>query len=213
MENKIKLNLGCGQIRPEGWINTDSSINSFLQKLPFGKQITTLLGGKVYLSSNMSYMNLNRKWNKFNDSSANVVYSSHVLEHLTIKSSQLFLSEARRVLKKGGILRIVVPDLYMNSIEYVENYPKGLAESSSYYLRTLNLHREGQYPANASLIHKFLGFLQGYPHQHKYMYDKNSLSELLTANNFEQIVICDFGKSVYIDNIEDVEKEGGGWAN
>ena len=41
-----------------------------------------------------------------------IVYSSHLLGHLTLKSANQYLREAYRVLKPEGVLRIVVPDLY-----------------------------------------------------------------------------------------------------
>ena len=43
--------------------------------------------------------------------SARAVYSSHTLEHLSRDQGRFFLQECARVLKPGGVLRIVVPDL------------------------------------------------------------------------------------------------------
>lgn len=45
------------------------------------------------------------------ESSAHIVYSSYVLEHVTDGACQYFLGEANRVLVPGGFLRIVVPDI------------------------------------------------------------------------------------------------------
>jgi predicted SAM-dependent methyltransferase len=47
----------------------------------------------------------------FGDNTFDVVYHSHVLEHFFRKDALRFLRECRRVLKKGGVLRVVVPDL------------------------------------------------------------------------------------------------------
>lgn len=43
--------------------------------------------------------------------SAYIFYSSYVLEHITDKAAQNFLNEARRALRPGGTLRILVPDM------------------------------------------------------------------------------------------------------
>ncbi len=44
-----KLNLGCGSLRPLGWINTDSSVNANLQRVPFiGKPIAKLFNPLQY---------------------------------------------------------------------------------------------------------------------------------------------------------------------
>jgi len=38
--------------------------------------------------------------------SAEVVYSSHTVEHITDEAAQKMFNESYRILKKGGILRI-----------------------------------------------------------------------------------------------------------
>ena len=45
----------------------------------------------------------------FKSESLRSIYSSHNLEHISLKSAKLFFSEARRILKKGGELLLDVP--------------------------------------------------------------------------------------------------------
>ena len=45
------------------------------------------------------------------DASCDAVYHSHVLEHIRRDEVPAFLAECRRILKPGGVLRVVVPDL------------------------------------------------------------------------------------------------------
>ncbi len=105
----IKLNLGCGAVRPNGWINTDSSLNANIQKMSLiGKRITRLFNPVEYHGNNVHYMNLNKRW-KYKDGSIDIVYASHLFEHLTLKSANLLLKEAFRCLKAGGVMRLVVP--------------------------------------------------------------------------------------------------------
>ena len=47
----------------------------------------------------------------FEDSAAELVYSFHFLEHIPLDQVAPFLQECWRILKPGGVLRIVVPDL------------------------------------------------------------------------------------------------------
>ena len=200
-----KLNLGCGQIRPKGWINTDSSINSFIQKMPFGGMISKSLGLKQYDSKNMTYMNLNKRWSSLKNDSIGIVYASHLFEHLSIKSRTIFLNEAFRTLAKGGVIRLVVPDMAAHAKEYIENYHKlSDTEPARQFMWVLNLHREGQYP-NDRRMHNFIGRLQEYPHQHKFMYDKYSLGALFKKHGFSKINVSSFGQSHYIKEIVDVE--------
>jgi predicted SAM-dependent methyltransferase len=92
------LNLGCGGCFHRDWVNVDfvSSDPAVIkhdlrEKLPFG------------------------------DSSFSVVYHSHVLEHLPRRAAPGFIRECHRVLKPGGILRVVVPDLEGIARLYLEN--------------------------------------------------------------------------------------------
>jgi predicted SAM-dependent methyltransferase len=82
------LNIGCGACCHPDWINIDLT-----SKAP-GVIVHDLTKGLPYPAD-----------------SIDVCYSSHVLEHLRPEEAEAFLSEQRRVLKKGGIIRVVAPDL------------------------------------------------------------------------------------------------------
>jgi SAM-dependent methyltransferase len=91
-----KLNFGCGDRFTSGWVNIDFySPHRSVQRV-------NLLAGFP-----------------FPDNSFDAVYSSHVLEHFTRAQAMKLVAEAYRVLKKGGILRIVVPDLEETCREYL----------------------------------------------------------------------------------------------
>ena len=86
--NQTGVNIACGDSYIESWWNFDYVPHSsavrganLLDRLP--------------LSS----------------SSADVVYSSHFLEHIPRKQVVSFLSECFRITKSGGGLRLVLPDL------------------------------------------------------------------------------------------------------
>lgn len=86
----MNVNLACGNvyISDANWLNLDYvSTSSFVHK-------ANLLG-RLPLE----------------DLSADIVYSSHFLEHIPRDLVQPFLLECWRVLKPGGVLRLVIPDL------------------------------------------------------------------------------------------------------
>ena len=95
--NDIKmLNIGCGSTFHPDWINLDIA------------------------SSNPSVISVNIKSGlPFPADTADVCYSSHVLEHLNRHGAQNLINECMRVLKKNGVLRLVVPDLEGIAREYV----------------------------------------------------------------------------------------------
>jgi predicted SAM-dependent methyltransferase len=213
MANKIRLNLGCGQVRPQGWINTDSSLNSLIQQVPvLGKLVARRYSKVTYQSGNARYMNLNRPW-AFADNSVDVVYASHLFEHLKADSARLFLREAYRTLKPGGVLRLVMPDLYKHALTYVNRYEAGEQEAYRDFLWALNLHRDNAYPPG-HFLENLLGRLQGWPHQHKFMYDPYLLTKMMQENGFEAIESGAFGESKYLTEIADVENpETRGYGN
>lgn len=204
-DEKIKLNLGCGSVRPASWINTDSSLNANLQKLPLiGKKLTKLFNPIEYANNNVVYMNLNTRW-KYQDNSVDVVYASHLFEHLSLKSAKLFLGEAFRTLRPGGVIRIVVPDLYKIVKKYIDCYENNLEQDTTRYIMwAINMHREGQY-GETGLLKKIILEWQGYPHQHKYMYDDISLRLVLEKNGFVELRSLSYGISEYLPEISDVE--------
>lgn len=204
--NSMKLNLGCGYVRPQGWINTDSSLNANIQRIPLiGKPIAKMLNTVEYDNDNIIYMNLNNPW-QFHSNSIDTVYASHLFEHLSLKSSELFLKEAYRTLKPGGVLRLVVPDLYQIAKKYIALYDQSdeNVDTTQFIMWAVNMHREGQY-GSPGIFKKIIYELQGYPHQHKYMYDDKSLTQKVLNHGFSKPLLLSYGKSEYISEIKDVE--------
>lgn len=56
------------------------------------------------------------------DEDADIVYSSHMMEHLTHAEAEQFLKEVLRILKCGGGFRLVLPDLQYYINHYCENH-------------------------------------------------------------------------------------------
>lgn len=57
----------------------------------------------------------------YEDSCFDVVYHSQFLEHLSQENGENFLKECFRILKPGGILRVVTPDLELQAKDYLKN--------------------------------------------------------------------------------------------
>jgi predicted SAM-dependent methyltransferase len=84
----MKLHLGCGSRRKEGYVNVDA------RETP----ATDLVAKAWELGS-------------FTENSVDEVYSRHMLEHLYPEDAELALIEWRRILVPGGRLHLIVPDL------------------------------------------------------------------------------------------------------
>ena len=95
------VNLGCGHRFHPDWINIDLNASS----------------------EHVLHQNL-REGLTFETASVDVIYASHVLEHLSMTDGERLLKEIHRVLKEGGVLRIVVPDLEGIAKSYIESVGK-----------------------------------------------------------------------------------------
>lgn len=114
-DNKpLMLNLGCGNRTHDAWVNIDHSLKASLKALWFVRPFLKIPNPAGYLHHNL------RDGIPFPDGSADVVYSSHVLEHLERKDALPFMLEIYRVLKRNGILRLVVPDLERAVTAYLQ---------------------------------------------------------------------------------------------
>ena len=56
----------------------------------------------------------------FRDGTVKCIYASHVFEHISIYKTQLLFNECFRVLKAGGYMRIIVPDVVKSMAEYLK---------------------------------------------------------------------------------------------
>ena len=120
--NIKKVNLGCGMHCLSGWLNIDGSLTSLLGTNidVLNKLLYKVAGSSAYYDFNhFNDIIKNKKlyWRNLsdgiplNDNSIDVVFSSHFLEHLTKNDGQQLLSDIYRILKPGGLVRILVPDL------------------------------------------------------------------------------------------------------
>lgn len=103
MKEKLNyLNVGCGGKYHHDWINLDINSNS-----PDVISWNCLAGIP------------------FPDEKFEIVYHSQVLEHFPKEKAFAFMKECHRVLRKNGMIRVVVPDLE----NIVDEYKKHLNEN------------------------------------------------------------------------------------
>ena len=158
------------------------------------------------------------------DHTVDMVYHAHVLEHLDREIAEAFLVEIHRVLKPGGIVRIVVPDLelgvrkYLASLEASLNDPAAARrhDGTIAALYEQSVRREAavaayQHPA-ARIIERLLvvdARKRGETHQ--WMYDRVSLRVKLEKAQFRDVTVHAFDTSAYAGwNSVGLDREGDG---
>ena len=160
--NGIKLHFGSGGINLPGWINVDAA--------------------PAALSLNVA-RNI-----PLPDGCAKYIYASHLLEHLYYPTEATrFISECRRLLGVGGVLRIAVPD--------IGDALKAYATADLEYFKVRREYWHG-WPAGRTMLEDILAYAGAFPdpaaffEAHKYGYDYETLSKLLTTCGFASVRRC-----------------------
>jgi len=108
MKNSVQiLNLGCGEITHPRFVNVDNDIVLKLKAWGFIPVKST--GQQKRLRSDVTFLDIS-KGLPFKDESFDIVFHSHVLEHIPFDQRDSFMAENFRLIKKGGALRMVIPD-------------------------------------------------------------------------------------------------------
>ena len=191
----VRLNVGCGPTPTEGWINYD---NSWSVRLAAHARLVSVLAKAGLISdAQRHFCEVARRTGiRFGTAEAighanatvDVLYSSHMLEHLDRATGQQFLAEAYRVLKPGGVVRIAVPDLRMLVDRYnSDGDADRLVEASL-------LATEQPKTVIAKLRYLVLG-----SRHHAWMYDARSLIAALERAGFESARSLDAGTTTIAD--------------
>jgi SAM-dependent methyltransferase len=178
------VQYGCGWTAPKEWVNFDASLTLKWERLP-------ILG--LYTKNAKRFPANVRPGNIVTglpvaDESCQGVYASHVLEHLPLKDFHKALSNTYRMLKKGGIFRLVVPDLEWAAREYVARLDRGESDANAFFLRETDLgHERRDYGLRGVAEQLFRTSL------HLWMWDELSMGQALRDHGFIQVRRCYFG--------------------
>jgi len=196
------LNLGCGYRTSDRCTNIDWSIPVRLKGSRVGRRLARMvLSGDRHrefqqMSDNVMRHDL-RKGIPFEDNSVDAVYHSHVLEHIDRQAVPGFLAEVLRVLKPGGLHRVVVPDLEAQARAYLDTLDKAISngtgaeehEESVHVLIEQMVRREAwgtsqAKPLRRRLENRLLGDARSRGETHQWMWDRVSLPHELEVAGF-----------------------------
>jgi len=174
----VKVNFGSGTIVADGWINVDGGTFALFAGWPTMALRTIYrfsecrqwedeelyvrrLRSNAFIHHNLEY------GFPFVDGSVDYLYSSHVMEHFYPDTAAFLFRDAHRVLRKGGRIRICVPDLK----HAFELYSLGQREASLEYF----------FAASRNPLSR-----------HRYMYDFELLSRYLAEAGFSDVKLCSY---------------------
>ncbi len=176
-------NLGCGVSFFKGFLNID-----------FWAQ----------LQQNVVYKDLNGTQDTFmlnfdlrggvpaRDSSLDLIYHSHMLEHLNFTDGIAFTKECFRALKPKGVMRVLVPDL--------ELFVNAYASDNTFFLDEYRRVLDNKIYITKGSI--FMGMLHN--HGHKMGYDFETLKWLLENSGFSNVTRTLYASSK-IDSVNSLE--------
>lgn len=107
VENRNFYNIGAGDFRHPAWTNVDHKSGWYkkLQGKSVGINWDLLSLTPIEVESN----------------SAEIVYSSHTVEHITNQAALNMFKESYRILKKNGIIRLTMPNIDFHFRAYKAN--------------------------------------------------------------------------------------------
>ena len=154
----LKLNLGCWHRHIPGWVHID------LCDLP-----------------HIDYKSSIDDLSMFGNETVDLIYSSHSLEYFDRKQVGNVLREWARVLKKGGVLRVAVPDF--DALLSVYKKTKELSKILGPLYGAMEISTEN-------------GVAKLY---HKTVYNFDSLSEILVSAGFSNVTRYRWQDTVHKD--------------
>ncbi len=196
----VYVQYGCGYCAPSDWVNFDASPTLRFERIPVIGKLS--FKNQTRFPENVKYGNVVSGL-PLDDSICSGVFASHVLEHLTYAEFDKALQETFRILKPGGIFRLVVPNLEFYCREYVRSYDNGVHFSNFEFLTQTRLGVRFRRRNLTSFLLDWLG-----NSRHLWMWDERSLSEKLREHGFVKIRKAAFNDcdDPHFRSVEDEER-------
>jgi len=171
------IHFGCGLCAPTEWTNYDSSPTLRLQQLPLiGRFVPAGPYGRF--PKNVLYGDI-VKGLPVARGTAELLFSSHVLEHLSLTDLRKALRQCRLMLRSGGVFRLVLPDLEFLIDQYRIDATEGAAIR---FMENTLLGRPTREIGVRGFARSWLG-----NSQHLWMWDYKALAAELSKAGFNRI--------------------------
>lgn len=190
IDEKLYVHYGCGQAAPPEWRNFDVSPTLRIQKTPIIGAILKKSLGQVF-DKNVQFGDITDGLPGIKDGTVDGAYCSHVLEHMSLEHFRTALRNTYKMLKPGGIFRIIMPDLEVLVRDYVNDKDvKHDPEASITLIKRMMMGVEVR-PRNFMAVTKHLfGYLE-----HLWLWDWESTEKELRDAGFTNIRRCEFNDS------------------
>jgi len=151
-----RLHLGSGGRILEGWLNTD-----------------------LFPSNGVSHLDAIEIF-PFEDATFQYIYCEHMIEHISFESAKAMAAECFRVLRPGGTLRVVTPNL--DSVLAVRSTTPGSLPDQYLNWMSSTFTPEAFEPKSCFVVNAMFR-LWG----HEFIYDLATLTKLLESGGFNNV--------------------------
>lgn len=175
----VYLNVASSTCMLEGFINLDNYVLLPLLRMPgvmrrllSSEHRDVLDNYEKMIHKHVFVRHDCRKPLPFGDCTVDHILCSHFLEHVFPNEADEIIFDFIRVLKPGCTVHIILPDILEMARRYIESVGVLNPMAADEFVKELLLSR----PSRGSLKFRFLEFLGGYGLEHKWMYDKYSIT-------------------------------------
>ncbi len=160
--NKLNLNLGSGSYIINDWINLDKNLEI-----------------KISSASDILLRHENINDIPFANASVDYIYSFHFMDKLTSDEGMRVIRECRRVLKNGGIFRVVVSD--------TETALKAYSDNNNDYFENLRNKISDYLPSDDTISPIDFITRNANAWGHKTLFDSRKITKMLMAAGFNNV--------------------------
>lgn len=179
------VNVGCGWSVGAGWQNYDGSPTLRFERLPVVGRLYTKNDNRFPEAALFADIT---KGPIGGENSADAIFCSHMLEHVALEDMRKSLRHMFRMLKPGGIFRMIVPDLSTRALAYTQRL--GDPDAAHKFLE------DAVFGAKTSHNTLFARLQWAYGNSgHLWMYDEPAMRKELEQVGFVTIRRCAFGDS------------------
>jgi SAM-dependent methyltransferase len=181
----MNLHYGCGLSPGKSWLNVDASPTLRLQRLPvvgfvFRRVLKPVFPREIQYGDIVRGLNLQPE-------SCDVIFCSHVLEHLALEDCRRALANTFKYLRPGGTFRAVLPSLETHIRDYIEN---PAPEAALKFMRFSNLGWEKRGSGLKARLRDAFGNTR-----HLWMWDFKAMKTELEKVGFREVKPVQFGDS------------------
>jgi predicted SAM-dependent methyltransferase len=127
----------------------------------------------------------------FRDKTFQYIYTEHMIEHVTYQNGARMLQECYRVMREGGLIRVITPDLAaILGLYERERRP----DQQAYLLWFCQTFVPQDCPHNATSAINTMFRQWG----HQFIYDEKTLTNSMQAAGFRSLERCALGESRHL---------------